>query len=222
MIRSELHVMVECDRCTDGLTADHDRPTGRPTAFLNRPTALAALGAALTSGGWVRLFDGRLLCPACAAEQTCRDCGHDYAVDGWRMCACDRSIPTHTFAPPDPARGDGCGIAWRLCGRCDHIDEHHITGIPVPDPWQGPHCHDQVPGDAVECLTCLTTGSTADTAAQAQPGGSLRQDVPAGLALPVSDPHPTGEHMIRRETPMVEPFTAPDGGQRAGSIGGAR
>ncbi len=132
MIRSELPVRVGCDRCIDGLTDDPDHPTGPPASFLNRATALAALDVALTGGGWVRLFDGRLLCPPCTAAQTCRDHGHDYAPDGWRACACDRAIPAHLFAPPDPAGGDGCGWEWRLCGRCDHIDEHHITDTPGP------------------------------------------------------------------------------------------
>ena len=222
MIRSELHVMVECDRCTDGLTDDHDRSTGRPTSFLNRSTALAALAAALSSGGWVRMFDGRLLCPSCAAEQTCRDRGHDYAPDGWRMCACDRSIPAHSFVSPDPAGGDGCGIEWRLCGRCDHIDEHHITdaaahGTTPPNGMAaGGHAYDL--GDG----SCHTHRAFCSMSPQVQPGGHLRQDVPAGLALPVSDPYPASEHMISRETPMVEPITAPHGGQRADSIGGAR
>jgi hypothetical protein len=74
----------------------------------------------------------------------CRELGHDfrdrarpgpyggYREDGsygWRMCACDRSIPEHANAPADPAGGDGCGMVWRLCGRggCDHIEERHVT-----------------------------------------------------------------------------------------------
>ena len=53
--------------------------------------------------------------------------GHDLADDGWRMCACGRSLPDHADASPDPAGGDGCGMTWRVCSRCEHIDEHHIT-----------------------------------------------------------------------------------------------
>ena len=202
MIRSELHVTVECDRCTDGLTDDHDRSTGRPTSFLNRPTALAALAAALTSGGWVRLFDGRLLCPTCAAEQTCRDRGHEYARDGWRMCACRRSIPAHADALPDPAGGDGCGITWRLCGRCDHIDEHHVT-----DSTRG---HDD--------------GHDESAVLQVQPGGHLRQDVPAGLALPTHTPAGprTSRQETSKETPMVDRDRRPDGGAVTGAPAGAR
>ena len=185
MIRSELYVRVECDRCTDGLTDDHNAPTGRPVSFLNRSTALAALAEALTGGGWVRMFDGRLLCPACTAEQTCHDHGHDYSPDGWRMCACDRSLPGHADAPPDPAGGGGCGMTWRLCGRCDHIDEHHITD--PPDPVR---------------------------AVQVQPGGHLRQDVPAGLALPtptsaITGEPGTGRQQTSREITMVEPVGHP-------------
>ena len=126
-----------CDRCYDGLTDDHTDPAGAaPVWFAGRTAALDALGAALGTGGWVRLFSGELLCPACAAEQTCTDYGHAYAADdtrGWRMCACGRSIPAHACAPPDPAGGEGCGMTWRICGRCDHIDEHHITDHPDPD-----------------------------------------------------------------------------------------
>jgi hypothetical protein len=46
---------------------------------------------------------------------------------GWRACACGRSLPEHADAPADPAGGDGCGMVWRLCGRCDHIEELHVT-----------------------------------------------------------------------------------------------
>jgi hypothetical protein len=53
-----------------------------------------------------------------------------YAEDGsygWRACACGRSIPEHADAPADPAGGEGCGMVWRLCGRCDHLEERHVT-----------------------------------------------------------------------------------------------
>jgi hypothetical protein len=53
--------------------------------------------------------------------------GHDLAADGWRVCACGRSLPDHADTAPDPAGGDGCGMTWRVCSRYDHIDEHHVT-----------------------------------------------------------------------------------------------
>lgn len=98
------------------------------------------------------------------------------------MCACDRSIPAHADAPPDPAGGEGCGMAWRLCRRCDHIDERHLTD---PD--------EQISDEQIDDETV--------------PGGHLRQDVPAGPALP--DHHMTSEDMHSEETLMVEPTTPP-------------
>jgi hypothetical protein len=59
-------------------------------------------------------------------------------------------------------------MEWRLCGRCDHIDERHISAL---------FAH--------------------------QPGGFLRQDVPAGLALPTD--HMSDQHESREENAMVEP-----------------
>jgi hypothetical protein len=53
--------------------------------------------------------------------------GHDLAGDGWRLCACGRSLPDHADTAPDPAGGDGCGMTWRVCSRCEFIDEHHVT-----------------------------------------------------------------------------------------------
>jgi hypothetical protein len=57
----------------------------------------------------------------------CLTHGHVVAADGWRMCACGRSLPGHADFPADPAGGDGCGMTWRVCARCDFVDEHHIT-----------------------------------------------------------------------------------------------
>ena len=133
--------------------------------------------------------DDRALCPGCenspcpdagfcadlSPADLCAIAGHDVAADGWRMCACARTLPGHADTPPDPAGGDGCGMTWRLCARCDDVDEHHITE------------HDQ-----------------NDEHDQDQPGGNLRQDVPAGLALP-------DNHQGSEETAMVEPTTAGGG-----------
>jgi hypothetical protein len=75
-------------------------------------------------------------------EALCLEQGHDFrdrarrgadgscAEDGtygWRVCACGRSLPEHAEAPADPAGGEGCGMEWRLCGRCNHIEERHVT-----------------------------------------------------------------------------------------------
>ena len=152
------------------------------------------------------MFEGRLLCPPCAAAQTCTDRGHDYGgPGGWRMCACDRSIPSHADAPPDPAGGDGCGMTWRLCGRCDHIDEHPITDRPDPDD---------------------PTSRPTRRSRRSSPADYLRQDVPAGLALPTHIPHPTSERKISRETLMVEPDHPPGHGATEADVarrgGGAR
>jgi hypothetical protein len=69
----------------------------------------------------------------------------------WRMCACERALPAHADAAPDPAGGTGCGMAWRICEASNEIEERHITDI---------------------------------TDIGVQPGGHLRQDASAGLALP--------------------------------------
>jgi hypothetical protein len=181
VIRTELRVTVRCDRCAVGLTRIPNCPAPAPVVFTDRRDALAAIAGALTpGGGWARLIDGRLLCPVCTTRLVRTVHRHEYAPDGWRMCACDRSLPAHAEAPPDPAGGEGCGMTWRLCGRCDHIDEHHVT--------DGPDTDEPDPGVSDEV----------------QPGGHLRQDVPAGLALPTPIPHPTSGHKISREIPMVE------------------
>lgn len=161
MIRSEWRLTVVCDRCGTGLRTDAATAAGDPTVFTDGRRAAYAMSDATRRGTWVRTLDGRWLCRACADRRTCRDHGHDYAVDGWRICACDRSIPTHADTPPDPAGGGGCAMTWRLCGRCDHIDEHPLTEHPDPDPDprdvddQGAavdgaaHDGDAVDGDAV-------------------------------------------------------------------------
>lgn len=53
--------------------------------------------------------------------------GHVYGgPGGWRACACGRAIPAHDATPPDPAGGPGCGMVWRVCARCAHVEEHHV------------------------------------------------------------------------------------------------
>ncbi len=100
-------------------------------------------------------------------------CDHIYGRDAWRMCACGRSRPAHAGTAPDPAGGDGCGMTWRVCGRCGHITEHHITE------------HHITENDVTEH-------------GEVQPGGYLRQDVPAGLGLP-------NHQKSSEETAMVSP-----------------
>lgn len=72
----------------------------------------------------------------------------------WRMCACNRVLPAHADAAPDPAGGTGCGMAWRLTADRTEIEERHITDV----------------RDSGEF--------------EVQPGGHLRQDASAGPALP--------------------------------------
>ncbi|MGQ0573894.1 MAG: hypothetical protein ACT4RN_06775 [Pseudonocardia sp.] len=197
MIRTEIQIIVRCDRCATGMTGDADTPAGAPAVFGDRVAALTAIEAATAHHGWARRLEGRLLCPTCADRAICLMHGHEFrdvhdcgphgtgedGTGGWRPCACDRSIPAHSGSRPDPAGGPGCGMEWRLCGRCDHIDERHLTDL------------DEV-----------------------QPGGHLRQDVPAGLALPTDDP--SIQHESREETAMVERLALVSG--RPTRVAGAR
>ena len=65
---------------------------------------------------------------ASAVAGSCLTGGHVYGgPGGWRVCACDRGLPAHVDTPPDPAGGPGCGMVWRVCADCAHVDEHHIT-----------------------------------------------------------------------------------------------
>jgi hypothetical protein len=48
----------------------------------------------------------------------------------WRMCACERALPAHANAAPDPAEGTGCGMAWRpVPAGSNEIEERHITEV---------------------------------------------------------------------------------------------
>jgi len=125
----------------------------------------------------------------------CLMCGHTYGPDAWRACDCGRSLPSHADTAPDPAGGHGCGMAWRICGRCDHIDEHHITEHHITE-------HDVTEHDVTEHDV---TEHAVTEQFEVQPGGHLRQDVPAGLGLP-------NHHNATEENPMVEPSTTPVGG----------
>jgi hypothetical protein len=130
------------------------------------------------------------LCASCAARAMCARYGHVYTdprrgggedgTGGWRACACDRRIREHADTHPDPAGGPGCGMQYRLCARCDHIDERHITDHPAADPDAA------VGGDG---WVCEPTSEPTEV----QPGGHLRQDVPAGLALPTTQQSGQGE-----------------------------
>lgn len=203
MICTQIHITVSCDRCETGLTADPVTPATTPAVvFPDRIAALAAIDTAVLLHGWARHLDGRLLCPRCADRAWCLAYGHEYrnmtdlgphgtgedGTGGWLMCGCDRSIPSHTDTDPDPAGGPGCAMAWRLCGRCEHIDERHVTDPPRSREYP-----------AVGVF---------DGGMWHQPGGHLRQDVPAGPALPHGTTHHrTSEHVSSEETAILEPPT---------------
>lgn len=148
----------------------------------------AALWAA-EQAGWVRRLSGRLLCPACADRQNCRSFGHSYEPDSWRVCACDRSLPAHDGHEPwqDPNSWEGCGWSWRLCGRCDHIDERHITA----GPGGMPSCAER------EYDAALDRGEYM----KVQPGDGFLAEVAAGLGLP-------NHQQVNGENAMVEPSKA--------------
>jgi hypothetical protein len=147
-------VTVACDGCAVELA---EPGTAAPQRFGD---GNAAMWAAQQSH-WIQRLSGRLLCTECADRQRCRSFGHDYGGPGsWRMCACERSIPSHAETDPDPAGGDGCGMQWRLCGRCDRIDERHVIDAP-----RYPTSRDR-------------------DAREVQPGDGFLAEVAAGLGLP--------------------------------------
>ncbi|RTL64506.1 MAG: hypothetical protein EKK42_24900 [Pseudonocardiaceae bacterium] len=166
-----------------------------------------ALGAAL-SAGWARRLSGRLLCPRCSDAAQCEAFGHDYGPDpgrAGRVCACEGSLYEHPGHEPwqDPTAWDGCGWLWRLCGRCDHIDERHVTARPLGLPSAAKRAYDVALSRAP--YREPDTPTSGD-----QPGGHIRQDTPAGPALP-------NHHKATEETAMVEPTpTGPN------TSGGAR
>ncbi|GAY12440.1 hypothetical protein [Pseudonocardia sp. N23] len=159
-----------------------------------------ALGAALAAG-WVRRLSGRLLCPRCSDAAQCEAFGHDYGPDPvWRVCACEGSLYEHSGHEPwqGPSAWDGCGWMWRLCGRCDHIDERHVTARPLGLPTAAERAYDAALSRAPYRVP------------EDQPGGHIRQDTPAGPALP-------NNHKATEETAMVEPTPTP-----SNTSGGAR
>jgi hypothetical protein len=182
-----VQVRITCDTCHHPLAEQHDTLT----VFTDRAGAIATLHDSARDQGWTIGPDGQAACPTCTARATCALRGHDYGTDldgGWRLCACDRSIPAHADVPRSPLGRGACGMEWRVCRRCDHIDEHHVTDPPPDD--EG-----------------------------VQPGGHLRQDVPAGPALPThTTTRPTtSKHMTSRENAMVSPTD-----RAAAAGGGAR
>lgn len=46
-------------------------------------------------------------------------------------------MPAHRDSPPDPAGGPGCGMVWRVCADCAHVDEHHVTDHEPADRGRG-------------------------------------------------------------------------------------
>jgi hypothetical protein len=178
-------VTVACDGCAVELA----EPGGQvPLRFEDRGAALSAAEDAQ----WTRRLSGRLLCTECADRQRCQSFGHDYGGPGsWRVCACERSIPEHAGHEPwqDPATWEGCGWQWRLCGRCDHIDERHVTERPFGLPSQAEREH----------YAAMERGEFVEV----QPGDGFLAEVAAGLVLP-------NHQQVNGETAMVEPNTAQD------------
>lgn len=111
----------------------------------------------------------------------CRVGGHLLASDGWRLCACARSLSDHADTPPDPAGGPGCGMTWRVCARCAFIDEHHVTD-------HDEHAHEHA-----------DPARDRHDQDEHRPGGNLRQDVTTGPVLPHQQA--TGENtMVKLHT----------------------
>jgi hypothetical protein len=185
-------VVAACDGC-----AVEQREGGDEGRF---ETAEAALGAAERLS-WVRRLSGRLLCPVCADRQRCRSFGHDYEPGSWRVCACDRSIPEHDGHEPwqDPSSWEGCGWLWRLCGRCDHIDERHVTARPSGLPTLAER----------EYEAALDRGEFMGV----QPGDGFLAEVAAGLGLP-------NHQQVNGENAMVEANRARPAGAPAEAPGG--
>jgi hypothetical protein len=184
-------VTVACDRCAIELA----EPGGAaPQPFDDRRAAMWAAEQAQ----WVQRLSGRLLCTACADRQQCQSFGHDYGGPGsWRVCACERSIPEHDGHEPwqDPTSWEGCGWLWRLCGRCDHINERHVAARPSGLPTVAER----------EYEAALDRGEFIEV----QPGDGFLAEVAAGLGLP-------NHQQANGETAMVEPTTTP-GSTRGGA-----
>lgn len=72
MIRTTLHVTVNCDACGYTLGVNPNLPAGRsgPAGFPDRITALTALDDAVSNAGWAHRA-GLLLCPRCAGRSEC-------------------------------------------------------------------------------------------------------------------------------------------------------
>ncbi|GJF07278.1 hypothetical protein PSD17_62250 [Pseudonocardia sp. D17] len=82
---------------------------------------------------------------------------------------------------------------WRLCGRCDHIDERHVTARSGGHPSVAERGYD---------AALRRAPYRYDPHCGDQPGGHIRQDTPAGPALP-------NHHKASEETAMVEPNPNP-------------
>ena len=173
MIRQTLHITVGCDGCPDGLTGDPDDLTGVPVLFTDRRAALGALALALDTGGWVRMFDGRLLCAGCAARRTCADRGHDYAA---RRVADVRlrplpARPTRPLRPIRPGVTDaGCG------GGC----------VGAATTSTNTTSHDDPPDDARTTRPMRCGSSPAATSAKTSPPGWFSPHTPRSARSPAS------------------------------------
>ena len=96
---------------------------------------------------------------------------------------------------------------WLMCA-CDRATPDHIDA--APDPAGGTGC-------GMAWRTCEASNEIEERhVTEVQPGGHLRQDVPAGLALP-------NHQMSSEENAMVRPNRAAGTGvPRPGQGGGRR
>ncbi|MGQ0577167.1 MAG: hypothetical protein ACT4RN_23640 [Pseudonocardia sp.] len=133
---------------------------------------------------------------ALVATTTART-GHDWRpADGWWLCGCAGSLPGHAEVT-DPAGDDGCAMAWRECRRCAELDERPVTEL-----------HDEELHD--EELHDIDLHDLTDND-EHRAGGFLRQDVPAGPALPNQHVSSEENAMVRRDEQAPDPERGPNG-----------
>lgn len=179
---------------------------GCPAAFDVREevrTPAAALAVA-RAAGWGHRLSGRLLCPSCADRARCLRFGHDFGPDlarTWRVCGCGGSLWENSTCEPwqDPGLWEGCGWERRLCRRCDHIEDRHVTAATAAADRRADEQAARTYDAALERghLRPQPLRSNGNRSVD-QPGDGILADVAAGLALP-------NQHSACEETAMVEP-----------------
>lgn len=116
------------------------------------------------------------------------------------MCGCEGSLWEHLTCEPwqDPASWEGCGWEWRLCRRCDHIEDRHVTAATAADrraDEQAARTYDAaIERRELRPQPLRNNGNPSVD----QPGDEILADVAAGLALP-------NQQSACEETAMVEP-----------------